>query len=106
MGNSARVVIIALGSVNLKLPSGDFISLEECYYVPCIVKNIILVSCLDKMGYALTFKNKCFSIYFGSKLVATTPLVNGLYMIDVYFYNLQVDIALKKSKQSVNESYL
>ena len=58
------------------------------------------------MGYVLTFKNKCCSIYFGSKLIATTPLVNGLYMIDVYSYNLQVDIALKKSKQSVNESYL
>ena len=36
------------------------------------------MSCLDKIGYALTFKNKCCSIYFGSKLVATAPLVNGL----------------------------
>ena len=33
-------------------------------------------------------------------------MVNGLYMIDVSSYNLQVDIALKKSKWSVNESYL
>ena len=106
MRNGARVFAVALGSVNLKLPSEDFLSLEECYYVPCIVKNIIPVSCLDKMGYALTFKNKCCSIYFGSKLIAITPLVSGLYMIDVSFYNLQVDIALKKSKQSVNESYL
>ena len=70
MRNGARVVAIALGSVNLKLPSGDFLSLKECYYVPCIVKNIISVSCLDKMSYVLTFINKCCSIYFGSKLVA------------------------------------
>ena len=95
-----------LGSVNLKLSYINFISLEESYYVPCIVKNIISVSCLDKMGYALNFKTTCYSIYFGSKLVATTPLVNGLYMIDVSSYNLLNDIALKKSKQSVNESYL
>ena len=66
MGKGARVVAIALGSVNLKLPSGYFLSLEECYDIPCIVKNIILMSCLDKMGYAfdfyeqmLTFKKKC-----------------------------------------------
>ena len=64
------------------------------------------MSCLDKMCYLLTFKNKWCSIYFGSKLVATKTLVNGLYMIDVSSYNLQVNIALKKSKQSVNESYL
>ena len=34
------------------------------------------------------------------------PLVNGLYLIDVSSYKLQVGIALKKSKKSVNESYL
>ena len=67
MGNGTRVVDVALGSVNLKLPSGDLLSLEECYNVPCIVKNIISMSCLDKMGYALTFKKNCYSIYFGSK---------------------------------------
>ena len=35
-----------------------------------------------------------------------TPLVNGLYLIDLSSYNLQADVAIKKSKQSVNESYL
>ena len=106
MGNGARVVAVALGVVNLKLPSGDYLSLEECHYVPSIVKNIISVSCLDKMGYTLIIKDKCCSIYLGSKLVATAPLVNGLYLIDVSSYNLQIDVALKKSKQGVNEAYL
>ena len=98
MGNGARVLVVALGVVNLKLPSGDYLSLEECHYVPSIVKNIISVSCLDKMGYTLIIKDKCCSIYLGSKLVVTIPLVNGLYMIDVSSYNLQMDVALKKSK--------
>ena len=39
-------------------------------------------------------------------MVTITPLVNGLYLIDVSSYNLQLDVALKKSKLSVNESYL
>ena len=106
MGNVAIVAAVALGVVNLKLPSGDYLSLEECNYVPSIVKNIISVSCLDKMGYTLIIKDKCCSIYLGSKLVATAPLINGLYLIDVSSYNLQVDVALKKSKQGVNEAYL
>ena len=39
-------------------------------------------------------------------MVVTTPLVNGLYLIDVSSYNLQMDVSLKKSKQGVNEAYL
>ena len=106
IGNNARVAAVALGVVNLKLPSGDYLSLKECHYIPSIVKNIISVSCLDKMGYTLIIKDKCCSIYLRSKLFVTTPLVNTLYLIDFSSYNLQMDVALKKSKQGVNEAYL
>ena len=106
MRNGVRVVDVTLGVVNLELSSGDYLSLEECHYVSSIVKNIISVSCLDKMVYTLIIKDKCCSIYLGSKLVATAPLVNGLYVIDVSSYNLQIDVALKKSKHGVNEAYL
>ena len=41
-----------------------------------------------------------------SKFFVTTPLVNALYLIDVSSYNLQMDVALKKSKQGVKEAYL
>ena len=88
MRNGARVAAIALGVMNLKLPSGDYLSLEEYHYVPSIVENIISISCLDKMGYTLIIKDKCCSIYLGSKLVATAPLVNSLYLINVSSYNL------------------
>ena len=45
-GNCARVFVVALGVVNLKLLSEDSLFLEECHYVPSIVKNIISISCL------------------------------------------------------------
>ena len=47
IGNDTRVAIVLLGFVNLKLPFEDCLSLKEFYYVPDIVKNIILVSFLD-----------------------------------------------------------
>ena len=81
-------------------------SLEEYHYVPSIAKNIILVSHLDKMGYRLIIKDKCYSIYLKSKLVAMTPLVNDLFLINVSCYNLQMDVTLKKSKHDVNKAYL
>ena len=34
------------------------------------------------------------------------PLINGLYLIDVFSYNLQIDVAHKKSKHDANEAYL
>ena len=89
---------MALGVVNLRLPSGDRLSLKECHYVLIIVNNIISVSCLDKMGYTLISKDKCCYIYLGSKLVTMSPLVNGLYLIDVSSSNLQMDVDLKKNK--------
>ena len=58
------------------------------------------------MGYTLIIKDKWCSIYMESKLVATAPLVNGLYLIDISPYNLQIDVSLKKSKHDVNEAYL
>ena len=105
-GNDTRVIAFLLGSMNFKLSLGDFLSLEECYYAPCIFKNIISIYFLDKMVYTLIIKDNYCSIYFGSKLADMTPLFNGLYPVNVSSYNLQVDVALKKSKQSVNESYL
>ena len=98
IGNGARAVVVALGVVNLKLPSGDCLSLEECHYVPSIFKNIISLSSLDKIGYTLIIKEKYCSIYLGSKLVSMTSLVNGLCLNDVSSYNLQMDVTLKKSK--------
>ena len=80
--NNARVDVVALGVVNLKLLSIDYLSLKECHYILNIVKNIISVSCSDKMGYTLIIKDKCCSIYLGSKLVVIEPLVNGLYIYD------------------------
>ena len=106
MGNGARVVAMVLRVMDLKLSSKYFLSLEESSYVHSIVKNIISISCLDKMGYTLIIEDTFCSIYLRSKLVATTPLVNGLYLINVSSENPKIDVALKKSKQDVIEAYL
>ena len=85
--NDTRFAVVALGVVNLKLLSEDYLSLKECHYGPNIVKNIISVHCLDKTGYIVITKDKFCSNHLGSKLVATSPLINGLYLIDVSSYN-------------------
>ena len=76
-GKDTRVSIVVLGVVNLKLPSRYCLSLEEFYHILSIVKKIISISCLEKMSYTLIIEDKYYSTYFGSKLIATTHLVNG-----------------------------
>ena len=48
IGNGSRVANLTLGVVNLKLSSRDYLSSEECYFVPCIVKScwfLMLINC-------------------------------------------------------------
>ncbi|KAK8593700.1 hypothetical protein V6N12_045775 [Hibiscus sabdariffa] len=51
VGNGARVAALAVGTYVLSLPSGLVLNLENCYFVPSLTKNIISVSCLDKIGF-------------------------------------------------------
>ena len=63
VGNGARVAALAIGTYVLSLPSGLDLHLEDCYFVPSLTKNIISISCLDKIGFEIIIKNNCCSIY-------------------------------------------
>ena len=63
VGNGARVAALSVGTYDLVLPSGLVLSLESCYYVPALSRNIISVSCLDKSGFSFAIKNKSCSSY-------------------------------------------
>ena len=52
VGNVAKVAALAVGTYYLSLPTGLILELENCYYVPAICRNIISVSCLDKIGFS------------------------------------------------------
>ena len=46
--NGARVGALAIGTYILTLPSALILSLEDCYYVPSLTKNIVSISSLNK----------------------------------------------------------
>ena len=57
VGNRAKVAALAIGTYELSLPTGLVLSLENCYYVPTMCRNIISISCLDKVGFNIIIKN-------------------------------------------------
>ena len=82
VGNGARVVAVVVGTYSLPLPSGLILELNNCYYVPAIIKNIISIPVLDNEGFSFTIEKGCFSVYLNSMFYATTKRSNGLYFLD------------------------
>ena len=41
VGNNARVAALAVGTMQLHLPSGFVLELNNCYFVPSLSRNIV-----------------------------------------------------------------
>jgi hypothetical protein len=106
VGNGARVAALAVGSFHLQLPSGLVLELDNCYHVPAISRNIISVSCLDKIGFDISIKNKCCSISRNGIVYCEAFIFDGLYVLDLpkQVYNIN-NVKRMKSKDS-NPTYL
>ncbi|XP_070040123.1 uncharacterized protein [Nicotiana tomentosiformis] len=79
VGNGAKVEAIVVGSISLIMPSGKILMLDDCYYIPKFILNIISASMLDKRGFRINISNGICSIYYGDNLY-----VNGYLQHDVY----------------------
>ena len=53
--NGARVAAVAMGTYVLYLLSGLCLNLDDCFYVPALIKNIIFVFCLNKERFSFKF---------------------------------------------------
>ena len=47
MGNNARVAALNVGMMQLHLPSGFILELNNCYFVPSSSQHIVSPSCVD-----------------------------------------------------------
>ncbi|KAK8597339.1 hypothetical protein V6N12_065809 [Hibiscus sabdariffa] len=105
VGNGARVAALAVGTYVLSLPSGLVLNLENCYFVPSLTKNIISVSCLDKIGFEIIIKNNCCSFYLNNLFYGSAQLINGLYILNQE--NEIFNINTKRTKTNdLNQTYL
>ena len=70
-----------------------------------LTKNIISISCLDKIGFEIIIKNNCCSFYLKNVFYGSAQLVNGLYILDQV--NPIYNINAKRSKiNDSNQTYL
>jgi hypothetical protein len=83
VGNEASVSAVAVGDLDLHLPSGLVLELSSVYFVPSISRNIISVSCMDMDGFTFSIKDQCFSFYRDGIFYGSSQVVNDLYILEM-----------------------
>ena len=62
VGNGSWIAALEVGNLEIALPSGLVLDLENIYYILAMSRNIISISCLDKIGFNIITKNNFCSI--------------------------------------------
>jgi len=91
LGNNARVATLNVETMQLHLPSGFILELNNFYFVPSISQNIVSPSCLMKEGYSFASKENGCVISKNDIFVAYASIVNGLFILnldDAHIYNV------------------
>ncbi|KAL4312808.1 hypothetical protein GQ457_01G025070 [Hibiscus cannabinus] len=105
VGNGARVAALAVGTYVFSLPSGLILNLENCYFVPSLTKNIISVSCLDKIGFEIIIKNNSCSFFYDNLFYGSAQLINGNYILNQENMIFSINTKRLKTNDS-NQTYL
>ena len=69
--------------MQLQLPSGFILELNNCYYIPALSQNIISTSCLMSQGYELNLKDIGCSFYLNDMFYGYAPIVDGLFILNL-----------------------
>src|SRR5688572_29412961 len=83
VGNNARVAALTVGTMQLHLPSGFIMELNNCYFVPSLSRNILSPSCLMRDGYSFASENNGCVISKNNMFMAFAPIVNGLFVLNL-----------------------
>ena len=81
MGNGAKLTALCVGTYSVALPNGLVLDLDNCVYMPSLVKNIISISSLCKKGFSCLINcNEC-SISYNEIKYGVGILCNGIYIL-------------------------
>jgi hypothetical protein len=81
--NDAQVAVVTVGSIELCLPSGIIMELENIYFVLSISRNIISISCQEMNDFSFVIKDIGCSIYKYELYYGSSFMMNGVYMLKI-----------------------
>ncbi|GJZ49826.1 retrotransposon protein, putative, ty1-copia subclass, partial [Tanacetum coccineum] len=110
MGNEMCVVVEAIRSFDLILPSGLIIVLDNCHFAPSVTRGVVLISRLVNNGYIHTFTNYGISVSKDNVFYFNAIPRDGIYEIDMHNLYPNVssmfNVSNKRAKHALDSSYL
>ncbi|GKE29110.1 hypothetical protein Tco_1444494 [Tanacetum coccineum] len=79
MGNGQREDVEAICNIDLSLPSGLIIVLNNCHYAPSITRGVISVSCLYEDGFINRFVNNTIQVSRNNMVYFSAILRDGIF---------------------------
>ena len=83
MDNNARIATLNVRTMQLHLPSGFILELNNCHFVPSLSQNMVSPSCLMKDCYSFMSKDNGCVISKNDIFVAFASIVNGLFILNL-----------------------
>ena len=83
MGNAATALVKGKGTIDLKLTSGNTLSLQDVSFVPEVRRNLISGSMLNKHGFKLVFESNKLVLTKGGTFVGKGYMTQGMFMLNV-----------------------
>ena len=74
---------MAVGTMQLHLPSGFVLELNNYYFVPSLSRNIVSPSCLMKDGHSFASENNGCVISKNNMFVALASIKHGLFILNL-----------------------
>ncbi|KAJ9556184.1 hypothetical protein OSB04_010798 [Centaurea solstitialis] len=106
VGEGTPLIDEAVGSYSLSLPSGLVLELENCYYVPKMIKNVMSFDLLVDQGFYYKYDYKMLSVFKNNIFYFKATPVNGLYTVNLQDDNKEIYHISKRSKDIEDQTYL
>ncbi|KAJ9565773.1 hypothetical protein OSB04_001739 [Centaurea solstitialis] len=106
VGEGTLLIAEAVGSYSLSLPSGLVLELDNCYYIPNMIKNVLSFDLLVDQGFYYKYSYKMISVFKDNIFYFKATPVDGLYTVNLKDNNSEIYHISKRSKDIEDQTYL
>ncbi|KAJ9552754.1 hypothetical protein OSB04_016799 [Centaurea solstitialis] len=106
VGEGTPLIAEAVGSNSLSLPSGLVLELDNCHYIPNMIKNVLSFDLLVDQGFYYKYTYKMISVFKDDIFYFKATPVNGLYTVNLQDNSSEIYHISKRSKDIEDQTYL
>ena len=107
VGNGDSLQVEAVGILFLKLSDECNIKLNNCYFMPTMIRQIISLPVLDSEGFHVNIKDGLLNLYDNMNvLLVSCPMVDGHYILTKNRDVFNIEKSKRKRSEEINNTEL